>query len=71
VSDTVIEVKCRHCLQVTKITVDTVRYVAWKRKISGALIQDILPDVSRDHREMLMSKICPDCWNSIFGEEES
>lgn len=45
------------------------RFSDWK---SGKLlIQDALPDFTPDQREMLMTGICPDCWDKIFKEEEA
>jgi len=37
---------------------------------SGKLIQDVMPDLSADHREFLMSGITPREWDATVGEEE-
>jgi len=37
---------------------------------SGKLIQDVMPDLSDDQREFLMSGITPREWNDMFGEED-
>jgi hypothetical protein len=42
-------------------------YVAW---LEGALIQDAMPDVSRDMREMFISGTCPKCWDAMFNNED-
>jgi hypothetical protein len=34
------------------------------------LVQNAFPYLSADEREMLISGICPDCWNGMFGQEE-
>ena len=34
------------------------------------LIQEALPDVPRELREMFLSGLCPDCWESVFGKGE-
>jgi len=34
----------------------------------NALVQDVFPYLSADEREMLISGICPDCWDKLFGE---
>ena len=34
---------------------------------SGRLIQDIMPDISADEREFLISGITPDQWDETFG----
>lgn len=33
-------------------------------------IQDIFPDLSPGMRELLISGMCPDCWDDIFGSSE-
>jgi len=37
---------------------------------SGALIQDAIPELSADVREMLITGTCPECWAKIFNPEE-
>ena len=39
-------------------------------KHSDRNIQDILPRLSRDERELLLSRICPTCFDEIFKDEE-
>ena len=39
-------------------------------KHSDRNIQDILPRLSRDERELLLSNICPTCFDEIFKYEE-
>ena len=34
------------------------------------LIQDIFPDMPIDQREFLITGTHPECWDSIFGEDE-
>jgi hypothetical protein len=38
--------------------------------MDGALIQDAMPYLNPDERELLISRICPTCWVEMFGEEE-
>lgn len=37
----------------------------------GACVQDAFPSLSAEEREMLISGICPECWNFMFGKEEN
>ena len=37
---------------------------------SGKLIQDVMPDLSADHGEFLMSGITPREWNDMCGDED-
>lgn len=62
-----ISCKCRICKEERIIKVSKRSIELWK---SGMHIQDAMPDVSADDREMLMSQICPTCWDRLFGEEE-
>jgi len=34
------------------------------------LIQDIVPDLTPDEREFIMTGIMPETWQDIFGENE-
>jgi hypothetical protein len=36
---------------------------------SGKLIQDALPDWTAEQREVLISGTHPQCWTSLYGEE--
>ena len=44
--------------------------VGWKAWRSGELIQDALPELNADNRELLMSGTCGDCWELFFPEDE-
>ena len=39
-------------------------YLLWKE---GARIQDVMPYLNVDDRELLISKICPPCWDKAFS----
>lgn len=43
-------------------------YLKWANR--QALIQDAMPYLSAEEREMLLSGICPDCWDNLFKEDE-
>ena len=62
-----ISCKCRICKEERIVKVSEQSLKLWK---SGMHIQDAMPEVSVDDREMLMSQICPTCWDRLFGEEE-
>lgn len=61
-----IKKKCVICGTTKEIRVSKVGHAMWLR---GALIQDALPELSVDDREMLMSDICPKCFDNIFKED--
>ena len=39
----------------------------WQR---GALIQDVMPDLTVDEREFMISGMTPEEWTSVFGTDE-
>ena len=60
-----IECHCPFCGVVRTVTVDAIDYLAWE--VGDALAQDAFPYLSADEREMLISGICPTCWEKTFG----
>ena len=52
---------------VRKINVSSRQIELWQ---GGALIQDVMPDLSDEDREFLMTGITPEEWAAHFGEEE-
>ena len=59
---------CPMCGHANEIAVNEEDYYDWS--FDGALVQDAFPYLSADEREMLISGICPKCWDKLFGEEE-
>ena len=63
-----IETVCPVCGTINYVTVakaDLAKYEA----DDGMLIQDAFPYLSADEREMLISGICPKCWDMMFSGE--
>ena len=52
---------------VMDIDITQAQLAAW---VDGSLIQDVMPDISADEREFIMTGITPDEWNAMFGEDE-
>lgn len=42
-------------------------FIAWR---NGGRIQDCLPTLSNEDRESLMTGICGECWDKLYGGEE-
>lgn len=57
---------CPFCNTSNNVTVYHSDYFAWKR---GTNAQDAFPYLSADAREMLISGICPTCWEDLFGRD--
>ena len=59
---------CPFCGHANEVMVNEDDYWNWQ---DGAFVQDAFPYLSPDEREMLISGICPKCWDATFnGEEE-
>lgn len=65
-----IRIPCLHCKKEENIEVSAEALQRWK---NGLLAQEAFPDLSPEQREMFISKICPSCWDKLFGpmEEEN
>lgn len=58
-------VECPLCGRLTELDVPNSGFLAWQ---DGSRIQDALPMLTADEREVLMTGICPACWDEINGE---
>ena len=56
-------IACRRCGETTVVVADENDMRTWG---TGTLIQDALPYLSADHRELLMSATCDSCWQELF-----
>ena len=65
-SDTtvMIETTCPFCGAVNMIEVNLIDYWDWK---DVKLAQDAFPYLTFDEREMVISGICPECFDSMFA----
>ena len=59
--------KCVFCHKFVEIKMPVEGY---KKYIEGALVQDAFPEMRVEDREFLISGICEDCQNDIFGEND-
>jgi len=62
-----IETICPFCGKRHTVQVHPADYHAWE---DGTLVQEAFPYLSASERELLISGICPTCWDNMFGEEE-
>jgi hypothetical protein len=61
---TTIESTCVFCHKAQEVEVPTTAFMKWQE---GALIQKVMPEVSAETREFLISRICPTCQEKVFG----
>lgn len=57
---------CPICGKETPVSVNSEDFEAWK---NGGFIQHVMPYLSPSEREAIISGICPNCWDKMFGEE--
>ena len=63
-----VNTKCPYCGKTSTLEMTNEQY---EQYISGdSYIQNIFPNWSPAIREMLITGICPDCWNKIFSFHE-
>src|SRR5690349_10756737 len=61
------QVPCRRCGQITVVPCTDEQLERWR---GGALIQDAMPNLSPDEREVLISGFCGKCFDEITAEPE-
>lgn len=60
-----LEVKCIECKKVYTVSVCAEGFYKWQ---DGTRIQDVMPNVPEDDRELLMSHMCGKCFDKLIGE---
>ena len=56
--------RCPICGRGNEVEVNEMDYLDWQ---DGVLAQVAFPYLSANEREMLISGVCPTCWNNVFG----
>lgn len=59
--------ECVECGKVIEIEMSFQQYKKWKHQED--LVQNIFPEIKPEIREMLISGICPTCWEKMFGSK--
>ena len=59
--------ECRCCGNAQRIDANVSDFIAWQ---GGSLIQDAMPYLSAGQRELLISKTCEPCFDTMFAECE-
>lgn len=60
-----IDCKCWNCSKIFQVECNHKDYDSWK--VDGKLIQEVMPYLRADERELLISNTCNDCWQALFG----
>lgn len=59
--------QCFKCQTVFNINLTIEEYERW---IGGMLIQEAMPNLSAEIRELLISGTCPECWKMLMESNE-
>jgi hypothetical protein len=59
-----VKIPCIDCPLQLEIPINLENFERWIRK--ETLIQEAMPELNVDLREMFLSGICPDCWDATF-----
>jgi len=60
-----IEVTCRMCGGIATLKVNEQDMIDWKQ---GKLIQNAMPYLNKEDRELIISNTCGDCFNKLFSD---
>lgn len=60
----------RECPFCEKTHILIVPAEGWTAYNNGVLIQDAFPNMTADEREFILTGICPECWDSMGGDED-
>ena len=59
---------CPFCGHSHEVEVNDMDYLDWQ---DGELVQDAFPYLSASERELLVSGICPTCWDKMFKTDDN
>ncbi len=59
-----IEITCPFCGATHFVVCSAEGFEAWQ---NGELVQNVFPELTSTEREQLISQLCPQCQESIFG----
>lgn len=64
--DTLISIPCKRCKEEKHLAVRGEDYAAYQA--GGVFVQRAFPYLTAAEREMFVSGMCGECWDSLFGE---
>ena len=65
-----IQIRCVNCGKTHTVFVNNEDWEEYYNTNPRRYIQDIFPYLTPGERELLISNVCPDCWEDIFSDEE-
>jgi hypothetical protein len=61
------EIGCKHCPRKYEVELDPHDLVRWA---NGELIQNAMPYLTADERELIMTGTCGECWERLWKDVE-
>jgi len=61
------DIECFKCKGHTTLTITEFQYERFRD--NKELMQNIFPEMSPENRELLISRTCPKCWQTLFSSE--
>ena len=63
-----ISIKCTMCDEPQELNISEIQYQDWRlNRESLPPIQDHFPELTDDQRDLLISGVCEDCFDQLFG----
>ena len=63
-----LEVECKYCNKKHSMPVFKIDLEEYNK--GEKLVQECFPYLSSEYRELLISGMCPNCWNNLYEENE-
>lgn len=63
-NETTYSIECQRCKSLSHVVLDDLAFMKW---VGGMYIQDAFPKLDVDTRELLISKTCGPCFDTIFS----
>lgn len=61
------KIACKGCGEIFPITVTFKQLHDWEQ---GGLIQEVMPHLTADERELIKTRTCGKCWDKIFADKD-
>lgn len=65
-----IQIRCVNCGKTHTVFVNNEDWEEYYNSEHRRYIQDIFPYLTPAERELLLSNVCPECWEDIFSDED-
>lgn len=65
-----IQIRCVSCGKLNVVYVNNEDWEEYYNSEHRRYIQDIFPYLTPAERELLITGVCPDCWEDLFSDED-